>query len=118
MDLKGKTDKELINLAIIKIELENHFIRYKLNKFIVMLYDFDLIGREMYNEYIYGKTNEGKIKLARYGLSMSLISRLDSHNQLKNIRLNEFNNLEANTEFFEFTEKVDDFFKYEIMRNF
>lgn len=118
VDLEGKTDKQLINLAIIKLELENHFIRYKLNKFIVMLYDFELISNDMYNAYIYGTTDENKIKLARYGLSMSLISRLDNLNQLKNIRLNEFNNLEATTEFFEFTNKIDDFFRYEIMRNF
>lgn len=118
IDLNGKTDKELINLAIVKLELENHFIRYKLNKFIVMLHDFDLISNEMYNEYIYGTTDKNKIELARYGLSMSLISRLDKLNQLQNLRLNKFNNLEANEEFFKFTESVDDFFRYEILRNF
>lgn len=118
VDLKGKTDKELINLAIVKLEMENHFIRYKLNKFIIMLHDFQLISDELYNTYIYGTTDVNKIKLARYGMSMSLINRLETLNQLKNIRLNEYNNLVANDKFIKFTETVDDFFKYEIMRNF
>lgn len=118
VDLNDKTDKQLINLAIIKLELENQFIRFKLNKFIVMLHDFNLISDDVYNSYIYGTTDENKIRFAQYGLSMSLINRLEAHNQLHNIKLDEYKNLVFNKSFREFTEKIDDFFKYEIMRNF
>lgn len=118
VNLKDKDDKQLINLAIIKLELENQFIRFKLNKFIIMLHDFNLISDIEYNSYIYGTTDENKIKFARYGLSMNLINRLEAENQLQNIKLDNYNNLVSNDAFEEFTEQVDDFFKYEIMRNF
>ena len=32
VDLKDKTDKELLNLSIVKIKIEDDFINYKLNK--------------------------------------------------------------------------------------
>ncbi len=118
VDLESKTDVELVNLAIIKLEIENQFVSYKLNKLIVMLYDFDVISDEEYYKYIYGTTDEIKIEFARLGLPMSLINRLESDNQLENIFLDEYNNLTANDEFMSYVDEVDDFYRYEIMRNF
>ncbi len=118
VNLSQKSPKQLVNLAIIKLELENQFIHYKLNKFIEMLHDFELINNDVYNSYVYGTTDINKIHLARYGLSMSLINRLESHGQLSNISLDAHNNLISNEAFKSFTSSVDDFFRYEILRNF
>lgn len=118
VDLSSKDSKTLVNLAIVKIELENKFVQHKLNKFIVMLHDFDLISDDEYNLYTYGTTEETKIALTRFGLSMSLISRLERDEQLNNLYFDEFNNLVANEKFKEFICTIDDYYRYEINRNF
>lgn len=116
VDLSTKSDPELINLAIVKIKMEEDFVSFKLNKLIVMLFDYQLISRDDYNLYIYGTTDQQKIDLTKLGLSISLISRLDSDGQLDNLYLDEYNNLKGNSDFENFLNSVDDFYRFEINR--
>lgn len=116
IDLRSKNDDELINLAVVKLKMEEDFISFKLNKLLVMLYDYNLIDSDDYNLYIYGTTDEKKIALTKYGLNISLISRLVDDDQLSNLGFDEYNNLIANQEFNAFLENADDFYKFEIKR--
>jgi hypothetical protein len=116
IDLRVKDDSQLINLAVVKLKMEEDFVSFKLNKFIVMLYDYKLIDLEDYNLYIYGTTDEQKIALTKYGLNISLISRLSVDGQLSNISFDSYNNLTANENFYKFLDSVDDFYKFEIKR--
>jgi len=116
IDLSKKSDAELINLAIVKIKIEEDFISFKLNKFILMMYDYDLISEDEYNIYVYGTMDKKKINLTRYGLSISLISRLEKDEQLKNLSFDEFNNLVGNEALNEFKNNIDDFYRFEINR--
>tara|TARA_R110002073_G_scaffold84612_7_gene201881 strand:- start:63880 stop:64506 length:627 start_codon:yes stop_codon:yes gene_type:complete len=117
VNLSKKSDSELINLAVVKVKIEEDFVSFKINKFIVMLRDFDLISDDEYNLYIYGTTDKNKIELSKYGLSVSLITRLDNEEQLKNLSFDEFNNLEGNEEFSDFMLSIDDFFRFELKRH-
>ncbi|WP_019556071.1 DEAD/DEAH box helicase [Thiomicrorhabdus arctica] len=114
VNLSYKTDKELINLAIVKLKIEDDFVSFQLNKFITMMYDFDLIDDNQYNLYIYGTTDISKSTLRKIGLSGSLISRLEEAGQLENISVDKFNNVSVNVEFEEYKKSVDDFSKFEI----
>ena len=116
VDLSTKSDAELINLAIVKLKMEDDFISFKLNKFIVMMFDYKIITNDEYNLYIYGTTDKKKISLTKYGLSISLISRLERDGQLENISFDQFNNLKGNTNFEIFINSIDDFYKFEISR--
>lgn len=116
VDLGIKTDNELINLSVVKIKMEEEFVGFKLNKLIVFLFDFNLIEQEDYLLYIFGTTDEQKIALTKYGLNISLVSRLAEDDQLKNLVFDEFNNLMANEDFKKYIENVDDFYRFEIMR--
>lgn len=116
VNLRGKTDKKLVNLAVVKLKMEEDFISFKLNKLIVMLYDYSLIDIDDYNLYIYGTTDENKIAMTKYGLNISLISRLSEDGQLKNLSFDLYNNLVANEEFMQFISKVDDFYRFEVSR--
>jgi hypothetical protein len=69
-----------------------------------------------YNRYIYGTTNEKKIQLTKYGLSVGIISKLEVDEQLDNLEFDEFNNLRATPAFEEFLLTVNDFYKFEIKR--
>lgn len=115
-DLSKKTPIELINLAIVKLKMEEDFVSFKLNKFIVMLYDYELISKDEYNTYIYGTNDEKKIALTKYGFSISLTSRLEKDGQLSNLTFDENNNLKGNSNFQVFRKTVDDFYNFEISR--
>jgi MoxR-like ATPase len=114
--LAKKKDKELINLAVVKLKMEDEFVGFKINKFIVMLFDFDLITDDEYNTYIYGTTDEKKIRLTKYGLSVGMVSRLEEAGQLKNLVFDEFNNLRATPEFEKFLLTISEYYRFEIGR--
>jgi superfamily II DNA or RNA helicase len=114
-DNKSKT--ELVNLAIVKLKMEDNFISFKLNKFIVMLMDFKLISTNEYNKYIYGTTDEKRIALTKYGMSINLITRIIKDSQLENIYFDEYNNLKGNDKFKHFLTTIDDFYRFEINRH-
>ena len=96
--------------------MEDDFISYKLNRFIVMLHDLKLIDNEEYNKYIYGTTDEKKISLTKYGMSISLVTRIESNKQLNNIYFDDYNNLQGNKEFKVYLNEIDDLYRFEIER--
>jgi hypothetical protein len=114
--LTSKNETELVNLAIVKLKIEDDFVSFKLNKFIVMLYDYDLISTNEYNEYVYGTTDQHKIELTKIGLNIGLINKLEADGQLKNIFLDEYNNLAANAEFMAYKSSANDFYRFELER--
>ncbi|PZX94564.1 DNA helicase [Flavobacterium aquariorum] len=109
-------ENELINLAIVKLKMEDNFISFTLNKFIVFLYDYDLISEDIYNLYVYGTTEKNKIKFTKFGMNVSLVSKLDLDNQLKNIELDKNNNIKVNLLFKEYLKSLNDFQRFEIER--
>ncbi len=116
INLKVKNDEELINYAIVKLKIEDDFISFKLNKFIVFLYDFNIISKDEYNEYVYGTTNEEKIELTKFGLTIGLIDRLTKDEQLVNLKFDQNNNLTSNEDFQEYLNTLNDFQRFEIER--
>jgi hypothetical protein len=116
IDLSTKSDTELVNLAIVKLKMEDDFVSFKLSKFIVMMYDYELITRDAYNEYIYGTTDQTKIELTKIGLSLSLISRLENDGQLQYLYFDATNNLKALPEFDQYKAGINDFYRFEIER--
>jgi len=116
VDLSNKSEKELVIVAVVTLKLDDDFVGFKLNKFIVMLFDYDLISVAEYNRYIYGTTDERKIQLTKYGLSVSMIARLEAAGQLGNLQFDDFNNLRATPEFEDYLLTVNDFYRFEIGR--
>jgi len=116
VDVGGKSDKKLINLAIVKIKLEENFINFKLNKLIVFLYDYQIISEEEYNSYIYWTEDKNIIKYINQWLTPSLTKRLKEDDQLKNILTDSNGNLKWNSYFTSYKECVDNFYKFELER--
>lgn len=116
IDLAQKNDKELINYAIVKLKIEDDFISFKLNKFIVFLYDYELISDDVYNKYVYGTTDKKIISFSKFGLNISLISRLEKDNQIVNLSFDSNNNLRANKSFRLYLNTLSDFKRFEIER--
>jgi len=116
VNLSSKTDKELVNLAIVKLQMEDSFVSFTLTKFIEMLYHYELITEQDYNLYIYGTEERKNIDLIKFGLNGNLISRLENDGQLENISFDSNGNIKINRAFTEFKESIDDFYRFEIER--
>ncbi len=116
VNLSQKKDNELINLAIVKLQMEDNFISYTLNRFVEMMHDYQLITDQEYNLHIYGTENPKNINLIKFGLSSSLISRLDSDGQLGNLYIDDYGNLKCNKRFEVFLETIDDFYQFQIKK--
>lgn len=116
VDLGKESDVSKANLSIVKLKMEDDFISFKLNKFIVLMHDYDLISIDEYNEFVYGTTDQNKIALTKYGLNINLVSRLEMDNQLDNITLDSNNNLIFNAKFETYINTLTDFQQFEIKR--
>ena len=116
VNLKLKSDQSLINYSVVKLKIEDDFISFKLNKFIVFMYDYLIITKDEYHNYIYGTTDENKIELTKFGLTIGLIERLQNDNQLINLSFDENKNLTSNSEFKNYLETLNDFQRFEIER--
>ena len=70
-----KTDKELLNLAIVKLKIEDDFINYKINGFLQDMLKMEFISQEEYNEIVYGTNDKKKLNLMKKVLTYNLINK-------------------------------------------
>lgn len=116
IDISTKSDAELVNIAIIKIKLEEDFVSFKLRKFIEILYEYDIISEEDYNYVVFGTTKKEIAELQKIGMSRSLLVVLENAGQLKNIEIDKNYNIQFNQQFYEYYSTIDDYYKYELDR--
>lgn len=116
VDLKEKKYKDLINLAIVKIKLEEDFISYKLNNFLNLMIDLELISKQEYEQIVYGTNDERKIKYINLGLSINMINKLEKDSQINNISLDEYNNLIVNDDFKNYMQNLDEYSSFKLSK--
>lgn len=114
VDLRQKDEKEMLNLAIVKLKIEDDFLSYKFNKFVELLHDYELISDEEYNFTTYGTEDKFEIKLVKQGLPIHLVSKLTNDQQLANLRFDENNIVHCNEDFIKYYQTLDDFYQYQI----
>lgn len=112
--LDTKTDKELLNLAIVKLKIEDDFINYKINGFLQAMLKMEFISQEEYNEIVYGTNDKKKLNLMKKGLTYNLINKFEKDNQIENLSFDQYNNIIINDKFKEYRDSLDDFLKFEI----
>lgn len=114
VDLRQKTEQEMLNLAIVKLKLEDDFLSYKFNKFVELLHEYGLISDEEYNFTTYGTEDDFEIRLVKQGLPIHLVSKLTHDQQLANLTFDENNIVHCNSSFVEYYQTLDDFYQYQI----
>ncbi len=114
VDLRQKSETEMLNLAIVKLKIEDDFLSYKFNKFVELLHDYELITDEEYNFTTYGTDNAFEIKLVKQGLPIHLVSKLTNDQQLENLHFDENNIVHSNSKFKTYYDSLDDFYQYQI----
>ncbi|WP_425381095.1 hypothetical protein [Spiroplasma endosymbiont of Polydrusus pterygomalis] len=118
IDLKEKSKKELINLAIVKLKMENDFVSYKLTLFFDFLFEYKKVNIEEYNKLVFGTNDKEKLNLIKLGVNLNIINKLQKDKQLSNIFIDSNNNIKHKIEFEEYKNTVDDFIRFELEKIF
>ena len=116
LDLSKKTDRQLVNIAIVKQKMEEDFVSFKLRMFFQLMLDYSILSDDEYYEILYGTTDRKKIYLVKTGLTINLINRLEKDDQLKNILFDKNGNLVTNDLFDAYLRSADDFYRFELSR--
>ncbi|MDD3831497.1 MAG: DEAD/DEAH box helicase [Clostridia bacterium] len=114
LSLKDKTDSQLVNIAIVKLKMEEDFISFKYSKFVELALETDVITEEEYDMLLYGTSVADEIKLMKQGFSPNLLTKLKKENQIGNIYFNENNMACGNEDFKNYFAAQDDFNKFQI----
>ena len=115
VDLKNKTYGQKVNLAVIKSELEDNFISYKLAKFVKALLDLDLLSDEVYYSFVYNSMDKKIIELMNAGFSYHLLSFVLKNNLQDEIAISNAG-IKVTDRFMEVFQKQDDFIRFEISK--
>lgn len=116
IDLRGKSSRQLANIAIVKQKIEEDFVSFKLRMFFQLMLDYSILSEDEYYEILYGTTDREKIYLVKTGLTINLINRLEKDNQLQNITFDRNGNLVTNALFDTYLKGADDFYRFELSR--
>lgn len=114
IDLSSKSNKELVNIALVKIKMESDFVSYKLNEYINVLFELGLIDEKEYNRHIYGTENKKNSEFVKIGLSGSLVNRLEKDNQIKNLSISNFGEISCNSDFRKYLNEQDGLMQFEV----
>ncbi len=112
VNIKNKTKKELINLAVIKSKIEDDFISFKLTKFVKTLYDLKIINKEDYDEFLYNTRDSEQLKLLKSGLSISAIKFIKESNLESDFKITDIGVI-TTEKFNDILEAQDDYIKFE-----
>tara|TARA_A100001391_G_scaffold143804_2_gene101637 strand:+ start:5305 stop:7752 length:2448 start_codon:yes stop_codon:yes gene_type:complete len=74
VDIGEKSNKERVNLAIVRIKEEQDFLDNQIMKFLEVLNDMELLEESFYKRIKYGTTDEQKITMMKNGFSAGLAS--------------------------------------------
>ena len=117
VNLVGKSEREMVNLAIVKLKIEEDFISYKLVKLIQFLHDFEIIPNDFYNQYMYGTVDETVISLVRQGLGVNVVKKIFDDNQIANLYWDNNGNLKATEDFILYMKKLSPLVRFELEKH-
>ena len=82
IDVSKKSNKELINLAIVRIQEEQEFVDNRLLKYMDILHEYGILDEVLWRKVRYGTTNEAVIRLLDNGMGHTLINLLEAKYRL------------------------------------
>ena len=99
VNLRTMSQKEIVNIALVKIKMETDFVSYRLHSYAKFLYIAGVLSENAYEIFVYGSADRVGSKLGQLGISGALISKLDRDNMLAEISLNDWGRVEATSIF-------------------
>lgn len=76
IDIRGKSDADLVNLAIVRVKEEQDFVDNNLIKYLEILYECDVVEEVFYLKVKYGTSDRVKIVMLNNGINIHLANLL------------------------------------------
>lgn len=109
IDLRTKNDRQIINLAIVKIHMDDEFVGFNLQKFFKFLNLVGVLSNNDLKILKYGEmTEQHGIDLISYGLDPSIVHQLERNGQLRSVII-EDKKIIYNENYLEYYKNLDDF---------
>ncbi len=99
-----------------KIKIESDFVSYRLNEYVNVLHDLNLITDDEYNLHIYGTNKKSNTEFVKIGISGALINKLERDKQIDNISITDLGVINYNSEFSKYIKSQDDLIQFEISK--
>jgi hypothetical protein len=115
IDIRSKSYKEKVNIAIIKSKIEDDLISYTIANFVKSLFDLNIIGEDTYNNFLYDTVSTQKIDLLKSGLSHQVINFIEENKLLQDISFHDYG-FQVTDKFKQIILEQDDFIKFEISK--
>lgn len=116
INLARKSDRELANLALVKIKMETDFVSYRVNEYAKFLFKGNVISKSVYERFVYGSENRIGSKLAQLGLGGAAINKIDRDGMLPHVKIDDLGRIEVSTDFKEYLARQDDLFIFEFRK--
>lgn len=116
IDLKRKSRKELVNIAIVKSKIEDDFVSFYIDKFVRSLCDLDVIDESQYEKFRYGTDDKSLIDLYTYGLSPKIINLLKAEKLISEIIIDKNGEVKYSKDLKKFIQAQDELVKFEFER--
>lgn len=107
-------DEYLVNLAIIKLQLDEEFFQHHITVLANALVTLDIITIEQFDEFRYGSSDMLAKELLQSGITPIIANILVKNDQLENIYKDEFGNYLANQNLKSFIQEQTGITKFEL----
>lgn len=114
VDIRHKNNAELPALFLAKYKTEDDYLGFTLSRFVRVLYKTGHINQEQYYMFLYGTSDKESVELIQAGIPLSLITMLKERNLLNEIGFDQYGNINIGVELKHFSNKVDDYTRFEI----
>lgn len=114
VDIRQKNNAELPALFLAKYKTEDDYLGFTLSRFVRVLFKTGHIDPEQYYMFLYGTSDKESVKLIQAGVPLSLITMLKERNLLDEIGFDQYGNINIGAELKHFSNKVDDYTRFEI----
>ncbi len=115
INVKNKSYKEKINLAVVKAKIEDDFIGFKIGKLVKTLLDLKLIEEHDYDKFLYGTNDNSKVQLIKMGISPMILKFIEEYHLESEYEI--INGMIVISDIFkERLREQDDFIRFEICK--
>lgn len=110
--------KYLINLAVVKLQIDEEYLGHEINLLINTLLKFELITQEQFDDFYYGTNDENELKILQLGLSRQIFNQLKNDKLIQNIIFDKFGNAKADGDLKKYIQTQTGIVKFELEQFF
>lgn len=108
----------MVNLAIVKLQVDQDFLDYQVATLVTALSDLSIITDEDFNDFMYGESDSLGVLLIQSGMSPYIFKMLSKDDQIKNIYINDNGRISAREPLIEYIKNQTGLKQFELWNAF